>query len=122
MNIISVSAVTFTSNDPERLARFYRGRLGLPLMAASHGAMKRHFEGWLGERAQGGVHLAILKGAGGSGAAPTFRVHGIDGCVAELQAGRIESLHPIADLGEGKRLASFRDADGNVFRLIDLGF
>lgn len=73
MNIISVSAVTITSKEPERLATFYRSHLGIPLEAASHGAMQNHFEGWLGEPAHGGVHIAVLKGASGTGAVPTFR-------------------------------------------------
>jgi predicted enzyme related to lactoylglutathione lyase len=122
MNVMSIAAVTITSNDPERLATFYRARLGIPLESASHGPMQRHFEGWLGEPARGGVHFAVLKGAARSGAAPTFRVYGIDGCLAELQAGGLEAKHRIAELGEGKRLVSFRDCDGNMFRLIDLGF
>ena len=49
-------------------------------------------------------------------------VTAIDACSTELKARGLEALHRIADLGEGKRLASFRDADGNIFRLIDLGF
>jgi predicted enzyme related to lactoylglutathione lyase len=104
MKVISVSAVTITSNDPERLAEFYRTRLGVPLEAASHGAMQRHFEGWLGEPERGGVHVAVLKGPRATGAVPTFRVQGIDVCAAELQANGLEAMHRIADLGEGKRL------------------
>ena len=126
MNVMSVSAITITSPNPEQLAAFYRQRLGIVLEAASHGAMKRHFEGWIGEPERGGVHFAVLKGRAGAaeagGPAPTFRVRGIEACVAELEQAGTALVHRVADLGEGKRLASFRDPDGNVFRLIDLGF
>jgi catechol 2,3-dioxygenase-like lactoylglutathione lyase family enzyme len=126
MNVLSLSAVVFTSPDPERLAGFYRARLGIPLEAASHGPMKDHQEGWLGDPERGGVHVAVLKGrqpdAASGGPAPTFRVRGLAACVAELEAAGTRPLHKIADLGEGKRVASFRDPDGNIFRLIDLGF
>jgi predicted enzyme related to lactoylglutathione lyase len=126
MQVMSVSAVTITSPDPARLAEFYRSQLGVPLNRASHGPIQEHFEGWLGEPAQGGVHFAVLKGRGpadnAGGAAPTFRVRDITACVEELTRAGVARMHQIADLGEGKRLASFRDPDGNVFRLMDLGF
>jgi catechol 2,3-dioxygenase-like lactoylglutathione lyase family enzyme len=126
MNVMSVSAVTITSNDPERLAGFYRRCLGVPLQLSSHGPMKHHFEGWLGEPERGGVHVAVLKGRAGNadagGPAPTFRVRDIDACVRDLAAEGLAPVHRIADLGEGKRLVAFRDPDGNVFNLIDLGF
>src|SRR5262245_32803221 len=77
MNVVSVSAVTITSNDPERLAGFYRRCLGVPLALESHGPMKHHFEGWLGDPDRGGIHFAVLKGRSGNadvgGPAPTFR-------------------------------------------------
>ena len=125
MNALSVSAVVFTSPEPRRLADFYRMHLGIPIESISHGPMKDHQEGWLGDPAHGGVHIAVLKGPGpGSvgGAAPTFRVRGLDACVAELEAAGMRSAHKIADLGQGKRVVTFRDPDGNIFRLIDLGF
>ena len=125
MNVMSVSAVTITSTDPERLAGFYRRSLGIPLAQASHGPMLHHFEGWLGAPERGGVHVAVLKGRSGradaGGTAPTFRVREIEACVNELAAEGITPVHPIAELGDGKRLVSFRDPDGNVFRLIDIG-
>lgn len=126
MQAMSLSAVTITSPDPARLAEFYRSQLGVPLERASHGPMKDHFESWLGDPTHGGVHFAVLKGRAraddAAGAAPTFRVRNIADCVDELTRAEVAPLHPIADLGEGKRLVSFRDPDGNIFRLIDLGF
>jgi predicted enzyme related to lactoylglutathione lyase len=126
MQVMSVSAITITSNDPERLAAFYREQLGIPLEVSSHGPMKQHYEGWLGSPEQGGVHVAVLKGRGpgadAGGAAPTFRVRGIEAFVSTLPENGAALVHRVADLGEGKRLVSFRDPDGNIFRLIDLGF
>ena len=120
MNVESLSAVVFFSPNPVRLADFYRTHLGIPLEHESHGPMKDHIEGWLG-----GVHVAVLKGRGpgeqGGGVAPTFRVRGLDGFVAALEGAGVAPMRKVADLGEGKRLASFRDPDGNAFSLIDLG-
>lgn len=124
MQVLSLSAVTITSPDPERLAEFYRVQLGVPLTAASHGPIKHHYEGWLGAPERGGVHVAVLKGRSpgehAGGTAPTFRVQDLAASVSELEAAGVPRLHAIAQIGEGKRLASFRDPDGNVFRLIEI--
>jgi predicted enzyme related to lactoylglutathione lyase len=121
MNVDSLSAVVFFSSDPARLASFYKTHLGIPFEYESHGPMRDHLEGWLG-----GVHFAVLKGRGptpdSGGVAPTFRVRGLDAFVRTLEDSGISMLRKIIDLGEGKRLASFRDPDGNTFSLIDLGF
>ena len=118
MNVMSISAVTIASNNPERLAEFYRRCLGVPLQMSSHGPMKHHFEGWLGEPDRGRVHVAVLKGRAGNanagGPAPTFRVRDIDACVHDLAAEGLAPVHRIADLGEGKRLVSFRDPTGTL--------
>ena len=49
-----LSAVIVVSNDAEKLARFYREVLGLPLEPAQHGESHRHYECLLGD-----VHFAI---------------------------------------------------------------
>jgi predicted enzyme related to lactoylglutathione lyase len=83
--------------------------------------MKHHHEATVG-----GLDFAVLKGRGpgedGGGVAPTFRVHGIDAFVRSLEAAGVRTLRKVFDLGEGKRVASFRDPDGNAFNVIDLGF
>ena len=52
--------------------------------------------------------------------APTFKVADLERSVAELQAGGVKQVRPLFDIGEGKRLASFADPDGNVFSLIEV--
>jgi catechol 2,3-dioxygenase-like lactoylglutathione lyase family enzyme len=119
MQVDSVSAVVFFSPNPTRLASFYKTHLGIPLDLGRHGPMQDHVEGWLGD-----VHVAVLKGRGpgeqGGGVAPTFRVRNLDAFVAALDGSGIEPVRKVVDLGEGKRLASFRDPDGNAFSLIEV--
>jgi predicted enzyme related to lactoylglutathione lyase len=121
MNIEALGAVTFTSPDPARLANFYRTHLGIPFELEAHGPMKHHLEATVG-----GLHFAVLKGRGPGqdcgGVAPTFRVRGIDAFVRALEEAGVNKVRKIFDLGEGKRLATFRDPDGNAFSVIDLGF
>jgi predicted enzyme related to lactoylglutathione lyase len=40
--------------------------------------------------------------------------------VETLRAAGVNPLQPVLDLGEGKRVASFRDPDGNVFNVIEI--
>jgi predicted enzyme related to lactoylglutathione lyase len=121
MNVESLSAVVFFSSDPGRLAGFYKTHLGIPFQPESHGPMRDHLEAWVG-----GVHFAVLKGRGpapeAGGVAPTFRVKGLDAFVAALEGAGVALMRKVLDLGEGKRVASFRDPDGNTFSLIELGF
>jgi catechol 2,3-dioxygenase-like lactoylglutathione lyase family enzyme len=126
MKVLSVSALTITSNAPKRLADFYQRCLGIPLELSSHGPTEHHFEGWLGDPTRGGVHFAVLEGVSGradaGGPAPTFRVRELQACIADLEAQGVRLTRQVAALGDGKRIASFRDWDGNMFSLIDLGF
>jgi catechol 2,3-dioxygenase-like lactoylglutathione lyase family enzyme len=116
-----LSAVVYHSPNPERLADFYRRHLGIPFEHGHHGPMRDHLEAWFE-----GTHFAVLKGpvreAEGGGVSPTFRVKGIERFIEALAEDGVRPKHKVADLGEGKRLVSFRDLDGNVFSLIDLGF
>lgn len=119
MQVDAVSAVVFFSPGPERLAAFYRDHLGIALTPESHGPMRDHIEGWLGD-----VHVAVLKGKGpgadAGGCAPTFRVRGLDAFVDALGRAGCAPTRKTIDLGEGKRLATFRDPDGNSFSLIEV--
>lgn len=121
MNVQALSAVVFSSREPEGLADFYRSNLGIPFEAHSHGPMRHHQEAWLE-----GMHFAVLKGTRGAadtrGISATFRVRGLDAFVDQLGRSGVTPLTKIIELGEGKRLVSFRDRDENLFSLIDLGF
>jgi len=117
MRIQSVSAVLFYSSEPARLATFYATHLGIPFEVDRHGTIAEHLEADLGN-----VHLAVLQGRGpdarGGGVSPTFRVHGLDAFVKALRDGGTEPLRPTWELGDGKRVASFHDPDGNVFGMM----
>ena len=119
MNVESVSAILFYSPEPARLARFYVANLAIAFQLDRHGAIREHHEADLGD-----VHLAVLKGRGpgadGGGVSPTFRVRGLDAFVRKLDEAGAHPLRPVLDLGEGKRVASFRDPDGNTFNLIEI--
>ncbi len=121
MDVQALSAVVFASREPERLAGFYRQHLGIPFEHHEHGPMRNHLEAQLAD-----IHFAVLRGAPASptatGVSPTFRVRGLDRFVEDLRQAGVTQIHKIVELGEGKRLVSFRDPDENRFSLIDLGF
>jgi glyoxylase I family protein len=117
MKIESLSALVFRSDDPERLAAFYREHLGIPFAPHAHGKTLAHQEAWFE-----GLHFAVLKRTREEPhLAPSFRVRALDGCVEQLVGKGVSLLRPSMQLDEGMRVASFRDIDGNTFNLIDLG-
>ncbi len=113
-NVKRVSAVIFTSPEPERLAAFYRQQLGIGFEDESHGPIQHHQEAWLA-----GTHLAIVK-APVKGPATTFEVDQLDPWVKRLSDAGCPPLHQVADLGDGKRMCRFVDPDGNRFQLIEI--
>ena len=117
MNAIKLSAITFQSQDPGRLAEFYRDKIGLPLRLDRHGAAGPHHEGDLND-----VHFAVLRAGPdvGGPVVPVFRVRDLRASMAELRAQDVEQVHEPLDLGEGMTVAGFKDPDGNVFRLIEI--
>ncbi len=117
MKILSFSALTMHSAKPDRLVAFYRDALGLPLAPHEHGTVGEHHEGDLGE-----VHLAVWKASPRVGGpfVPVFRVEDLDASCASLDALGVPALHKTLDLGEGKRVVTFTDPDGNAFRLIEI--
>jgi predicted enzyme related to lactoylglutathione lyase len=121
MKIESVSAVLFYSPEPAQLASFYRAHLGIPFEPDRHGAAREHLECDIGH-----VHLAVLKGhrpqaprTEATGVAPTFGVGDLDAFVQALGRAGVAPSGSILDLGEGRRVAQFRDPDGNSFQLIE---
>lgn len=121
MRIHSLSAVVFTSADPSHLATFYNEHLGLGFALRAHGPTTEHHEALVGD-----IRFAILPGRTSQtevrDVSLTFLVNGLDDFRAALTGAGVQEREPIRSLGEGKRLASFRDIDGNHFQLIDLGF
>jgi len=124
MHAEALSALVIYSPHPEQLAVFYRTHLGIPFESHGHGPIRDHLEAWLGGAPGHGVHLAILKGNGPEGhrgsVAPTFRVADLDRAVTSMRDGGAKQVRAVFDIGEGKRLASFADTDGNVFSLIEV--
>lgn len=115
MKIESLSALVFRSDDPERLARFYREHLGIPFAPHSHGSTAEHREAWLD-----GIHCAILRRTSEEHQlAPTFRVPALDECIKELASVGVPPLRSPIQLDEQMRVASFCDVDGNTFNLIE---
>lgn len=118
--VASVSALVFFSPDPARLASFTAAHLGLVFRKHGHGDADAHHEARLGE-----TRFAILPEAspdsGRLGAYPTFLVRQLDAFMARLAAASTPVEGTVLALGGGKRLAAFRDPDGNPFHLIDLG-
>jgi glyoxylase I family protein len=117
MKVESLSALVFRSEDPERLAEFYREHLGIPFAPHSHGQMPAHQEASFD-----GIHFAVLKRTKEEHElAPTFRVRGLDACIERLASTGVPLLRPPIQLDHGLRVASFRDIDGNTFNLIEPG-
>jgi predicted enzyme related to lactoylglutathione lyase len=76
-----------------------------------------HFEGMVGQ-----THIAIGKPMGQFGVfVPVFRVDDVDAAAGALRERGVEALHKTLDIGDGKRVATFRDPDGNAFRVIQHG-
>ncbi|MDJ1469251.1 VOC family protein [Xanthocytophaga flava] len=107
-----LTGVIMSSAQPERLAKFYKDVLGIPLALNRHGNMPEHWE-----CDYNGIHYAVLKGKENKQPNETivlsFVVNDIESFVT---AHNIQLLHPIMDLGEGAYIASFKDPDGNILR------
>lgn len=116
MKVEKLSALALHSKNPAQLAAFYQECLGITFELANHGPMRSHFEADLG-----GLHIAILKAAKHAApVVPTFHVADLEAHLQFLSARAVAPLHPIIDLGQGKRVAAFRDSDLRPFRLIEL--
>jgi len=112
----SLAGIVLHSSEPARLAAFYRDALGVGVEPAQHGTVGQHFEGMIG-----GTHMAIWKPMGKFGVfVPVFRVDDVDVAADALRARGLEAMHATLDIGEGKRVATFRDPDGNAVRLIQI--
>jgi predicted enzyme related to lactoylglutathione lyase len=118
MNARPLVGLIFTSSNPERLAEFYRTTLDIPFEMAQHGNLREHIE-----CEANGIHFAILKKANispTSNITPSFFIHDLSAFLDELATKGVTPLHRIIDLGEGKRVSTIADPDGNTIRLIEI--
>lgn len=117
MSDIVLSAITLHSEEPERLAEFYRKVVGLPLEVHQHGTLGPHFEG-----TRAGIHFAVWKAAPrvGGPIVPVFRVENLARELERVKDIGVTELHHPLDLGEGKRVVTLQDTDRNAFRLIEI--
>ncbi|TGK17590.1 VOC family protein [Leptospira stimsonii] len=112
-----LAGVIMYSEQPQRLAEFYI-KLGIPLETATHGKFKEHQEGLFKN-----VHFAIWKKSdkmNEKNIIPSFLVNDLEQFVRELRENGVNVLHDVIDLGEGKKVVSFHDADQNVLRAIQI--
>jgi len=114
MNALHLAGLIIHSEQPAALARFYRDALGVPFTLQSHGPVREHYECDFA-----GVHFAILqrKAPAGGTFVPSLACASLETALADLAARQIRPLHRIIELGEGKRVCSIADSDGNVLRL-----
>ena len=118
-----LSAVLIVSDDAERLARFYRDQLGVPLRPERHGETLQHWGCELGD-----VHFAIHPRENfqrdpnvGVGAVKlAFMVFDLDAYLQTLTQRGVEALHEPEQVG-GMRITAVRDPDGNFIELTELG-
>lgn len=121
MNVECLSALVQYSPNAKNLAQFYREILGIPLEQTSHGDVGEHYETFYKR-----THYAIWQEEERQAAnsqntiVPTFLVRDIQGYVGLLSERGIKILHPIKDIGEGKKVVTILDPDGNRLRLIEI--
>src|SRR5690348_14885125 len=106
-----LTGIIMFSQEPRRLAAFYRDALGIPFEVAQHGKLAEHIECEFNN-----VHFAILKKGQtfpGSNIIPSFAVSNLRDFLEQLGQQDIKPLHPIIDIGEGKSVSTISDPDGN---------
>jgi catechol 2,3-dioxygenase-like lactoylglutathione lyase family enzyme len=118
-----LSAVLLVSKDPERLARFYRDVLGVPLGDERHGETLPRWGCTMGD-----VHLAIHpvedfpedRACAVEAVKLASTVFDLDGFVRERKGRGVEPLYPPRDEGFC-RMTALRDPDGNDLEFTELG-
>ena len=116
-----LSAVLVVSEDPKRLADFYRDVVGVPLEDERHGNALPHWGCTLGD-----IHFAIHPVAtfpdrrSGVGAVKlAFAVFDVDALARRLEARGITLLYPPRDTGFFRSTAIL-DPDGNFVEFTEL--
>jgi catechol 2,3-dioxygenase-like lactoylglutathione lyase family enzyme len=116
-----LSAVLLVSENPQRLAEFYRDVIGLPLVAEQHGNAPPHWGCNLGE-----LHFAIHRvdtfpdKRSGTGAVKlAFTVFDVDALVRRFQERGVTLLYPPRNTGFFWSTA-IQDPDGNFVEFTQL--
>jgi predicted enzyme related to lactoylglutathione lyase len=113
LKVKCLTGLIMSSKNPDRLAKFYKEVLGLPLQLNRHGNLPEHWECDFEN-----IHYAILKDhntdIASSNFVPSFEVDDINEFVKQHE---VAMLHPLMNLGGGSFVGSIADADGNVVRL-----
>jgi catechol 2,3-dioxygenase-like lactoylglutathione lyase family enzyme len=116
-----LSAVLLVSEDPKRLADFYRDVVGVPLEGEQHGTSRQHWGCNLGD-----VHFAIHsvdtfpdKRSGTGAVKLAFTVFDVRALVARLESAGVRLLYPPRDTGFFWSTA-IQDPDGNLIEFTEL--
>jgi predicted enzyme related to lactoylglutathione lyase len=116
-----MSAVLIVSEDPARLASFYRDVVGIPLEDERHGASLPHYGCTLGE-----MHFAIHpvetfpdRRHGVGAVKLAFLVFDIAAVAARIQSRGVKLLYPIHDTGFFQSTA-INDPDGNYIEFTQM--
>lgn len=116
-----LSAVLIVSENPRRLADFYRDVVGIPLEAEEHGASLPHWGCTLGD-----IHFAIHpvatfpdRRSGVGSVKLAFTVFDIQALVHRLEDKRVSLLYPPHDTGFFWSTA-IQDPDGNLIEFTQL--
>ena len=114
-----LGAVIIVSEDPERLARFYRDVVGIPLADEKHDDTLPHWGCTLGSQ-----HFAVHpvedfpdRRAGVGSVKLAFNVFDVEAAAERLQAAGVELLYPPRDNGFMIATAIL-DPDGNLLELV----
>jgi predicted enzyme related to lactoylglutathione lyase len=110
--IEGLQTIIYPVKDLARATTFYRALLGVaPYTEAPY---------YVGFSA-GGQDVGLDPNghaAGLTGPLAYWAVGDLDGCLTMLLAGGAVVVQPVRDVGGGRRVASVRDADGNVIGLV----
>jgi predicted enzyme related to lactoylglutathione lyase len=114
-NVTGLKSIVMTSDDPARLAAFYRDVLEIPFEKEEHEGGPTHWACRLGA-----VHFAIhardrfkhASSAGGNDTVVTFSIGDRDALVSQLRAHSVAVIDEM-EIGPMK-FVTFRDPDGRV--------
>lgn len=113
MKAKALGGLIFTSQNPEKLATFYKEVVGVPFKLQSHGNTPMHWE-----CDYSNIHFAIIQGntkdGNGVNIVPSFEVEDIE---KFIEIHDLEIQDPIMDLGPAGSVAAAYDIDKNVIRL-----